>query len=237
MEEIDIINRYFQKDIIWEPTDKWHLYTYNKIQTFIKDVSSDFLTNKKIVILNAGSAGEEYGLIEHVHIHVDIVDTKIKDKQNFIVSNIETVELNEKVDMVLCVGSVLNYTDPVRAIKNFSKLLKTGGYLLIEFEKSTSLEFIFHKSFNEQVAIIHTFYGSHEEKLKVFSERYIKSIIRYNKFILMRTERFHIASPLIFRLVKQANFAAKFSYLDIFFKYINPLNYFSSNVIYFCQKA
>lgn len=237
MEEIDIINRYFEKDIIWEPTDKWHLYTHTKIQTFIKNASRDFLENKKIVILNAGSAGEEYGLIEHTHIHVDIVDTKIKDKQKFIVSNIETLELNEKVDMVLCVGSVLNYTDPVRAIKNFSKLLKTGGYLLIEFEKSTSLEFIFHKSFNEQVAIIHTFYGNHEEKLKVFSERYIQSIIQYNKFILMRTERFHIASPLIFRLVKQPNFAARFGHLDIIFKYINPLNYFSSNVIYFCQKT
>lgn len=237
MKDLDIINRYFDLHTIWDESDKWHFYTHHKIRDFIKAISDDFLKDKKIVILNAGSGGEEYNLIDHEHIHVDIVDTKIKHKARFIVSNIETISLEDQVDMVLCVGSVLNYTDPVRAIKKFENLLKHGGYLLIEFEKSSSLEFIFHPSFNMQVAMVDTFYGNNIERVKVFSERYIDSILAFNKFLKLRIERFHIFSPLIFRLTKHTNFAAKFVILDKILRYISPLSFFSSNSIYFCQKA
>ena len=237
MSQEDVINRYFDMETIWDSADKWHFYTHNKIKEFINAMASDFLLDKKIAILNAGSGGEEYGLTEHSHIHVDIVDKKIKDQQYFIVTDIETVELVEKVDMVLCVGSVLNYADPVRAIKNFSKLLNPGGYLLIEYEKSSSLEFLLHPSFNQQVAIVKTFYGQYEEKLTVFSEKYIESILWHNKFISLKKENFHILSPLVFRLTKHSGVAAKFCKVDRLLKYIKPLSYFSSNIICLYQKA
>lgn len=236
LDQNEIIEKYSQIDNIWDETDRWHIYTHKQIQQFIHQIFNKYVFRKDIVILNAGSAGEEYGLEKYEHLHIDIVDTKIKNKKRYIVSSIENFDLDEKVDFVLCIGSVLNYVDPMQVFNQFDKILKDKGYLILEFEKSSSLEYITSSSFNSNSAPVTTFYKEQKEIIRVYSEKYISSILEEYHFQIIASSRFHILSPIIYKLIGNSNFAAKFTFADKLLKKLYPISYFSSNVIYFCQK-
>jgi ubiquinone/menaquinone biosynthesis C-methylase UbiE len=234
MQEISpefVAEKYNKLEIIWNENDKWHLHTKSMIDAFI--IQS--LKNYKIddwKILNAGSAGYSYGLDEKNILHVDIAAKRINKLANSLVADIQNIPLSDsQFDLIICVGSVINYCDPILVIKEFSRLLKRSGMLILEFENSHTLELWGKNTFNKKAVIIESFYNGNPEKIWFFSEKYIIELASLYNLSLVNYSRCHLLSPLIYRIFKSEKLAAKFATLDSFCDKIPLLSEFSSNTI------
>lgn len=228
-----VAEKYNEIDEIWNPKDIWHQKTRQTISDFINISLPEKLENFPVKILNAGSGGNNYGLNDDNILHVDIADKKICSKPHFLVSNIENIALPDKsFDVSICVGSAINYCDAMKVINEISRLLKSGGKLILEFENSLSWEFILSKGFNKRATIIKTFYNcTTDEKIWVYSEEYIYELLKLNNFKMQKIKRFHQLSPLLYRLTRNQKISSFAFLFDNIAKYIPIIRKFSSNVI------
>lgn len=231
----DIAKRYNALDNIIDADDNWHLSTKQIISEYIHRVIETVPEYKALKILNAGSAGYSYGLSEDNIIHVDVAEKHISNLKNSILCSVENIPVeNEAFDMIICVGSVLNYCDPLKVFSEFSRVMKPGSYLILEYENSKTFELLFKKGFAKSAAYIETFFDAHydKEKIWVFSEPFISKITTSYNFKITNIKRFHIISPLIYRLTGNSNFASKFIRFDSFFRKVPGLKKYSSNIIF-----
>jgi ubiquinone/menaquinone biosynthesis C-methylase UbiE len=223
---------------IWNENDKWHNYTKQEIQAFLDDNISAIALDSNARFLNAGSAGNNYGINTAEHYHADIAELKLNRIDKSVVTNIEEMPFKDHTfDYCLCVGSVINYCDAARVIVEFQRLLKAGGRLFLEFENSRSLEYIFQPTLNQNAAIIKTFYQESQERIWVYSEKYIASLLRASQFRIVGIRRFHILSPLVYRMSKDSDFAASFGQIDPWARFVPFVNRFCSNIILVCEKT
>lgn len=241
MREIDpkmVADRYNSMETIWNRTDRWHLWTESRIGNFISNVFSKNKEFHNFKILNAGSGGNSYGINENNILHIDIAGSKISHLKNSLISDLHQIPLTDKeFDMILCVGSVINYCDPIVVISEFNRLIKPNGYLLLEFENSRTFELLGKPGFNKKAALVKTFFNNESELIWFFSESYIKQIVNLNGYKIVRLKRFHIISPLIYRVFKFENVAARFAWLDSLFSFLPFIRKFSSNTILLLRKS
>jgi len=234
----DIVQNYNVLDIIWDKKDKWHYHVYSEIKAYLNKIVKRLKLKDNILVLNAGSGGEEYGLTNFNHIHLDIVDKNIKYKERYIVSSIENIPIEDNyLKMVICVGSVLNYSDALQSLSELSRVMTSGGYLVLEFESSGSFEYMLSSNHNKSAAIIKTFYHHKEEKLWIYSEKYIRNLLKVYQLEIIDEYRFHIVSGFVYKLTKKSDFASKFTSLDKLFYKLKIFNKFSTNIIFTCQKT
>jgi len=233
--EEEILNEFNNDNEIWPKEDKWHTYTQKNIQDFIS--SNQGLINDAGLIINAGSAGENYGISDQKTLHIDIAEHKIISKPQHLVSNLESISLQSNyADIIICVGSVINYSDASRIINELSRLLKVNGYLILEFENSNTLELLLSREFNANVTFRKTFYRYIESKIWYYSEDWIEKILNTSDIIVIKRLRWHIISALILGICKKGNFSSRFSCLDKFARKIPLVRRNSSNVIFLCKK-
>ena len=232
----EITKQYNDLPEIWQKSDKWHLVTHRMIEQFIQN-QTEQINLSQFLILNAGSAGNNYNLPDQNVIHIDLAEKKLKDCKNAIIGSIENIpNYTNLFDMIVCVGSVINYCDPIKVLQEFSRTIKPGGKLILEFENSHSLELIMKSGFNNKAVLTDTFYNHKSERLWYFSETFIQEILGEMHFKISAVKRCHIISPLIYRLTKKENFSSCFSKLDPIARVIPGLNRFSSNTILLAQK-
>jgi hypothetical protein len=233
----DVAQKYNEIDVIWNENDKWHLITKKMITDFVKNSFSKMPNARNLKILNAGSAGYSYGLNEKQIFHIDIAQNKIAHLPNSRVVDIHDLSsLPEKYGLILCVGSVINYCDPIKVINEFAKFLQSNGYVIIEFENSHTLELIGKRSFNKKATYVKTFYNGSSESIWFFSETYIKELLVLHGFKIISIKRCHIFSPLVYRVFRHEKFASYFALLDRVVSLIPLLNKFSSNTIFLAIK-
>lgn len=175
MEEFDAneIKAFYERvDTEWPKNDKWHNLNQKEIKKFIYRVP---LQNCKI--LNAGSGGNNYDLNVDMY-HVDVAESKIKNYKNHIVSNIENMPFDDNsFDIVICVGSVLNYCDALKAINEMARVLSKNGLLILEFENSYSFEFKNTKAYKANAAVVTTNYFNTPHRMWVYSLDYCAKTI------------------------------------------------------------
>lgn len=214
--------------------DLWHDITGEIINSFVnKEI--DNIDNENIIILNAGSGGVSYYTKGKI-INLDIVEDNIKEFENHIVSSITDIPIKDKsVDMIICVGSVINYADIILSIKEFNRILNDDGILIIEFERSNSADFLFTKDYGKKL-FLHTYiYNEQKHPMIIYSEKYVKEILKENNFKVLKKKRFHNLSTLLTRLKVNEKISLKFCKLDFLFY---PLSYFfSHNIIIKCKKV
>lgn len=105
--------------------------------------------------------------------HIDIAENKINQTFHHVVGNIEEMPFNnESFDIVICVGSVLNYCDSLKAINELSRVLRKNGTLILEFENSYSFEYRDTSSYKSNLGIITTSYFDTPHKMWVYSLNY-----------------------------------------------------------------
>ncbi|QHI37177.1 hypothetical protein IMCC3317_25550 [Kordia antarctica] len=214
---------------IWSKEDQWHYKTYLEIKDFI---NNNKCFNNDSKILNAGSGGTNYDIDDTIMTHLDIASELINNKKNKIVGSIESIPTEDNsFTNIICVGSVINYCDPVKVLKEFSRVLSDKGNMILEYESSKTLELIFKKDLNKKVVLRETFYDGQKIILWYFSEAYISKLLEINGFEILTIKRFHIISALVYRITKSINFSSKFLRLDSFFRNIPIINKYSSNTI------
>lgn len=230
-------NKYNELEEIWNSKDKWHLHTHNMISVFIESTIQKYPLIKESKILNAGSAGNSYSLDERNILHIDIADKKLKHLENSLIASIESIPLpSEAFDTIICVGSVINYCDPIVAIQELSRVLKKGGKMILEFENSNTLELWGTKRFNQKAILVNTFYEG-EEIIWFFSEKFIEEILSINNLKVLSSDHCHIISPLIYRMTKNIHVSARFCKLDKIFKHLPLFKTVASNTIILAEKT
>jgi len=232
----EVKNLYNDMTCIWPKSDIWHTYTYNYMCAYLKKELPKYCINSVTKILNAGSAGNTYD-IDGEHYHVDICYEKIAHLKNAIEASIEELpHENNFFDGCICMGSVINYSDAAKSLFQLARVIKSGGFLIFDFEQSGSLQFIFSKIFNKNATIINTFNSGKTDRLWVYSRRYILSILNSAGLIVQKVEYFHILSSLAYKFLKNENKATAFTKFDVIAKYIPLLRKCSCNVILTCRK-
>ena len=217
---------YEEVECVWPTNDKWHEYNQKEIKKFIHQFRFE-----SCEILNAGSGGNDYGLCNDM-CHVDIAENKIKNFKRHYVSNIKQMPFNDSsFDIVICVGSVINYCDAIIALNEIARVLKKNGILILEFENSYSFEFKDTEAFKANASIVSTQYFNQSHKMWVYSLNYITNILRNNNIAVNTVYPFHILSSLAYYYNKNENKAAKYAVLDILFRYIPILRKYSGNLI------
>lgn len=216
-----------------QPEDKWHTQVEKVLfPTVCKAIQK--YTSKNSVILNAGSGGEDYPS-EAKMIQLDICEENIKHFENHIVASVEEIPLEDKsVDMIICVGSVLNYVDAVKTIQEFHRILRENGILLLEFERSDSADFKGTNKHHADMCEATYEYNNQEHKMVMYGEKYIESKLKELGFNIKRKKRFHILSTKMCQLGMDDEKTAKFRKLDWLF----PFSSYSCahNVIICVQK-
>lgn len=221
---------------IWPKSDIWHTYTYNYMCAYLNKELPRYNIISTTKILNAGSAGNTYG-IDGEHYHVDICYEKISHLKYAIEASIEELPYeNNFFDGCICIGSVINYSDAARSLFQLARVIKPGGFFIFDFEQSGSLQFICSKIFKKNAVIVDTFNSGKTDRLWVYSIQYILSILNSAGLIVQKTEYFHILSSLAYKLIKNENKAATFAKFDVIAKHIPLLRKCSCNVILTCRK-
>lgn len=233
----DIAKMYNEMDEIWPDDDKWYNFTHNCVVKYIDSQKQLMNLTEKSLVLNLGSGGNEYN-IDGIHYHVDIAEEKIRHCKNYFVSTAENIPFNNDFfDGGICVGSVINYCDPFAVISEISRTLKLGGYFIIDFEQSESWQFYGLKEYKNDATIITSFNSGYEDRIWIFSLDYIVRILKTYSLKIVNIKRFHLLSPLLYRITKDENKSAKFAKFDSFLKLVPCIRNKSCNIILTVQKV
>lgn len=221
---------------IWPTSDRWYSYTHNEIMKYIEKFKKKYFIDNSFKIVNIGSAGNEYD-VPGEHYHVDIAEEKIKNCARFYVESAEKLPFTDNYfDAGLCVGSVINYCDPLLVISEISRVLKPNAVFVIDFEQSRSYQFV-GSSFNCNARIITSFNSGTDDRIWIFSERLIRSYCKMYGLKILNCHYFHLLTPLVYRICKDENKAAHFAFADKVLRWIPYLRKVSCNVILTVQKV
>jgi SAM-dependent methyltransferase len=225
----------------WPEGDLWSSHTRKTIATLVAKHLPEAVGGTRgtdTLILNVGSHGNSYGLPAIDHFHADIAEEPLRQVPLACVADVERLPFsNDAFDVVLCVGSVINYCVAAQAIGELSRVLKPRGQLLLEFETSDSLEFALTNDLAKDVTIVRTFYNGNLENVYVYSKQYIVSALAANGLTVKVAEKFHIFSPLVYRILQNERFAAVFSRFDRFFSKLPAFKNYSANILIAAQKT
>ncbi|MBD5546021.1 MAG: class I SAM-dependent methyltransferase [Lachnospiraceae bacterium] len=217
---------------VWGNHDPWHDYSQKVITTYIE--YKDIFRNS--IVLNAGSAGNSYGIKCRLMYHVDIADEKIKNIDNAVIASIEKMPFDDLFfDNIICVGSVLNYCDALTAISELSRVLKPSGNLILEYESSWGFEYLHKDCYKKDACIITTEYIESSHNQWLYSPKYIINILKTYNFNIVEKYPFHISDGLFSRFLDDQS-AINLVQID---KLLCKLPFFSkhgNNIIMHCQK-
>ncbi|MDR1061885.1 MAG: class I SAM-dependent methyltransferase [Clostridiales bacterium] len=231
-----IKSRYSSLAEIWPEDDKWHSYTHRFTQGYLERAAAKMAVGAATKLLNVGSAGNEYGILAE-HYHVDIVFDKIAALPRACEASAEALPFGDGVfDGCLCVGSVIDYCDASRALPEFSRVLRDGGFLIFDFEQTRTLQLLGTKDYGRDACVADTFYCGETERLRLYSPGYIRGLLDGAGLAVAHREYCHILSPLAYRLCRDENRAARLAVLDSAARRVPFLGKNSCNVIMTCQK-
>ena len=220
-EQKRIKNLYNEVAEIWPKDDKWHLYTKSIIE---KKLYKWLNSTPQTYILNAGSGGTEYKIEGRV-CHLDIADKKISDKKEFIVSSIEDIPVKDNTfDIIICVGSVVNYIKNIsKALNELNRVLKVGGRLILEYERANTAELLFNRHHKDDCFYqVYEFNGA-KHGIWLYSDKLINAILKDElKMKLKKQYRFHSLSAIAEKNDLSINTQCKLTKFD---KLIYPFSY------------
>lgn len=218
---------------VWAIDDPWHDYSKRVISSYLS--KQTFFDNT--IVLNAGSAGNTYNIDCQKMYHIDIAEEKLKNIDNAFVASIEKTPFeNNFFDIIVCVGSVLNYCDAFNSISELSRILKLKGYLVIEFESSCGFEYLGKECYKKGAEIITTEYIEKQHKQWLYSRKYIMRILRMYKLKIIEEYPFHIIDGL---LSKKINENMSVDWSEKTDKLLRHMPYFKNhgnNIIFCCKK-
>ncbi len=205
---------------IWPENDVWHQYTKSQIENSIYKWISP---KQQDLILNAGSGGTDYAINGIVH-HLDIAEQKIKDKLYYKIGSVENIPYEDNMfDFIICVGSVLNYTQALTTIKELSRVIKPNGNIILEYERSNTGELIFSKNYGQTCTCEFYNYNGQEHKLWLYSDKYINNICSLYSLKIVKQKRFHIISSIVSKYKSEeigAKYAKKFDKISKVLSYL-----------------
>lgn len=217
---------------IWPVNNLWYVYIKKQIQKYLDDNR----VSPSSYVLNAGSAGNTYGLPYRFH-HVDIAEKRLVGLGNATVASIENLPFADNIfDGCICVGSVINYCSAMTAISELLRVIKPGGMLILEFESSNSYEYRYSDIYGKASSTVSVNYGQPNHQQWVYSFQYIKSICVACGTKAEAARYFHIISAYKLGSGLDENAAAEYARYDALVSKLPYIRQHASNIIFRCMK-
>jgi SAM-dependent methyltransferase len=218
---------------IWHANDPWNAHVRKEIDKFGRKYAKEQVANASQA-LDVGCGSESYGWLPETRISTDRFEAQLKNVPNPMVADVEDLPLEtQSVDFIVCVGAVLNYASAAEAIAELARVSQPGGFLLLQFETSTSFEHVLTKRWGAPAMRIETVNAVRAETLWVYNPRYIFDLLSTFGFEVVVSERFHVLSALGLRLGMGQQRAARLAHLDRAFQWCGR---FADDVILLAQK-
>ena len=112
--------------------------------------------------------------------------------------------------IIVCVGEVLAYCDPAKAIREFARVIANSGRLICDFRSSRSLRYLRSKTFGRAADLIHDEYNGTPEPTWVYDPQYIRAILHLAGFRIRSEFGIHTWSNLARRLGSSTELALTF---------------------------
>ena len=190
--------------------DEWHTYCGIKSSAFVTDNLTSCSAHSRL-LLNAGSGVYQLGVNGWSETTVDLFDAPMHGRQNAVRASVENLPFESGIfGAVVCVGEVLGYCDPTKAIFEFSRVMAPAGVLIIDFGNSRSLRYLFKKQYGRAADLITDQYNGTPEAIWVYDFSYITSLLNSAQFTIKRVSGMHTWSALARRAGISAQTATHF---------------------------
>lgn len=217
-----------------QPEDAWHARSSRVIDA---EVGRAIGPGTGGTILNLGCGGFHYGLPTSRTVCVDVTPVARSGCGLAVEGDAERLPIRDSsVESVVCVGSVLNYTDAPRCLAELARVIAPGGTLILEFERSESATYWGRRGYRQWVWQVPTQYKGHAHNFWIYSEAWVRGQLRKHGFEIIKERHFHIAGALAARLVGLSPLAAAFSSMDHLVKRIRACRDRSANVLLVCRR-
>jgi hypothetical protein len=180
-----------------EEEDAWHAFSTEIIHRFIQQTAARRRLGM-LRILNAGAGGLNYGI--ETGIHLDFSLASLIRARLAVAADIEHLCFAPAtLDSAICVGSVINYTSADNALAELSRIIKSGGSLILEYERSESMMYLQTGAYGANEKAVATSYKGHSHRMWVYSDHFIREMLAKHGFKEERRAYFHILPPIFFR--------------------------------------
>jgi SAM-dependent methyltransferase len=219
----------------WPPGDNWSSHTKRSIGEFVREVVGP----ANGLVLNAGCGGNDYGLSDKVTcVNLDISMRQCRTLALPVLGDIENIPFPDSLfDVTICVGAVINYVQPQKAIPELARVTKPGGLMLVDFESSYSAEIMFSRHWRKPLTTIERMYVDHMDRTFLFSPDYIRGIIEKTRSEIVRTRCYHIATAMWERVFKKALIPRSAYSVDRVVSRVPGIRGLASSVLFACRKA
>ena len=228
----DEIRSFYNQHINCWSTDLFSIMTTRFIDKYVNNFLNKL--NKEEFVLNAGSGGKIYNT-QAKQYHIDIAENTLKNVQNAYVGNIVHMPFDsEKFDCVVCVGTVINYCEASKAIKEISRVSKKDSFLVLEYERNGSglIEKSSRKS--DFTLFFHTYFNEKHCNF-LYSDRYIENLLKEEKYSIIKSKKFNTTIPWMEMFASEKT-AHKMTFLEPILRNLPIINSYSHNRIMICQK-
>jgi SAM-dependent methyltransferase len=217
----------------WPQPDTWNVYKHKETERFILKTGLSILKNSKLA-LDAGAGDSIYQWMPSNYVSLDLYELALAHKKRAVVSDIELMPFPDSCfDLVICIGSVLNYVSAVEALNEISRVIAPGGHLYLHFETSTSFEQILKSAWGASAHLNKTINSSRVDFVWIYSPKYIFALLKRLKYTVVAIKRFHILSAFCLRFGISQKYASYFSKLD---RAAFLFRYFSDDIIILAEK-
>lgn len=179
--------------------DEWHAYCGRRTSHIIaSQLSLRQLPSNRL--LNAGSGVHQITATGWVETSVDLFDAPIRGHKNAVCASVENLPFEAGTfGAVICVGEVLGYCDPAKAIREFARVLVPSGILVCDFGNSRSFRYLLKRTYGRAADMVTDHYNNNLERIWVYDHNYILSLVKSAHFRTTSTFGTHTWSALAHR--------------------------------------
>jgi SAM-dependent methyltransferase len=189
------------------------------------------------VVLDIGAGDSDHGLAGARVVRLDISEKFLSAESLGVVGDAERLPFSDaSAHHAICVGSVLNYCDPVAVIQQFARVIRPGGLLLLEFESSTSAEYLGRRQYGLGTVLVTSSYQGRPETIWLYRPSFILSLLAASGFAVVADEGVHITTALAYRVCPREDLAVAVAPLDRILGLSGPFRALACNRLFLAQK-
>jgi SAM-dependent methyltransferase len=155
--------------------DAWHAYSGQRTSKLLR-IHINSNPPASSILLNAGAGVYDIGIPGWAEVPLDLFDAPIRNRPNAVRGSVEQMPFQPATfNAVACVGEVLGYCDPQKAIHEFARVLKPGGIVVCDFGSTKSLRRCFNKEYGRAADLVTDQYNGSPEPIWIYDPAYILS--------------------------------------------------------------
>lgn len=180
--------------------DAWHSYSGDRTEEFISHTLSTWERPSKF-LLNAGCGVYRLSEPNWREISLDLFPTPLRMRSHAICGSVEALPFKNNIfGGLVCVGEVLGYCDPVKAIQEFARVLMPKGILVCDFSNTQSFRYWLTKVYGRAADIVTHPYNGQPERTWAYHPEYIESLLESTGFKIYQRIGTHTWSALANRM-------------------------------------